>query len=61
MVGLREADDRKRPQAVIRRGVKLLQPTIRLGIRSGICQQHHKTVEELVEEADDTVHQCYVQ
>jgi len=35
-------DDRKRLQAVIRRG-----------IRSGLCEQHHKTVEELVEEADD--------
>jgi len=35
------ADDRKRP-TVIRRG-----------IRSGVCEQHHKTVEELVEEADD--------
>jgi len=26
---------------------------IRRGIRSGLCEQHHKTVEELVEEADD--------
>jgi len=40
MVGLR--DGRQRLQAVVRRG-----------IRSGLCQQHHKTVEELVEEADD--------
>jgi len=40
MVGLR--DGRQRLQAVIRRG-----------IRSGLCEQHHKTVEELVEEADD--------
>jgi len=40
--GFATADDRKRLQAVIRRG-----------IRSGLCQQHHKTVEELVEEADD--------
>ena len=35
-------DDRKRLQAVIRRG-----------IRSGLCEQHHKTVQELVDEADD--------
>ena len=35
-------DDRKRLQAVIRRG-----------IRSGLCEQHHKTVEKLVEEAGD--------
>jgi len=40
--GFATADDRKRLQAVIRRG-----------IRSGLCEQHHKTVEELVEEADD--------
>ena len=40
--GFATADDRKRLQAVIRRGN-----------RSGLCQQHHKTVEELVEEADD--------
>jgi len=40
--GFATADDRKRLQAVIRRG-----------IRSGLCQQHHKTVEELVEEAGD--------
>ena len=40
--GFATADDRKRLQAVIRRG-----------IRSGLCQQHHKTVEELVEGADD--------
>ena len=40
--GFATADDRKRLQAVIR-----------LGIRSGLCEQHHKTVEELVEEADD--------
>jgi len=30
-----------------------IQAVIRRGIRSGLCQQHHKTVEELVEEADD--------
>jgi len=35
-------DDRRRVQAVIRRG-----------IRYGLCEQRHKTVEELVEEADD--------
>jgi len=40
--GLATADDRKRLQAVIRRG-----------IRSGLCEHHHKTVEELAEEADD--------
>jgi len=40
--GFATADDRKRLQAVIRRG-----------IRSGLCEQHRKTVEELVEEADD--------
>jgi len=40
--GFATADDRKRLQAVIR-----------CGIRSGLCGQHHKTVEELVEEADD--------
>jgi len=40
--GFATADDRKRLQAVIRRG-----------IRSGLCEQHHKTVEKLVEEADD--------
>ena len=40
--GFATADDRKRLQAVIRRG-----------IRSGLCEQHHKTVEELVDEADD--------
>jgi len=40
--GFAAADDRKRLQAVIR-----------CGIRSGLCEQHHKTVEELVEEADD--------
>ena len=40
--GFATADDRKRLQAVIRRG-----------IRSGLCEQHHKTVEELVEEAND--------
>ena len=42
MVGLRDGRRSKRLQAVIRRG-----------IRSGLCEQHHKTVEELVEEADD--------
>jgi len=36
--GFATADDRQRQQVVIRRG-----------IRSGFCQQHHKTVEELVE------------
>jgi len=40
--GFATTDDRQRLQAVIRRG-----------IRSGLCEQHHKTVEELVEEADD--------
>jgi len=40
--GFATADDRKRLQAVIRRG-----------IRSGLCEQQHKTVEELVEEAND--------
>jgi len=40
--GFATVDDRKRLQAVIRRG-----------IRSGLCEQHRKTVEELVEEADD--------
>ena len=40
--GFATANDRKRLQAVIR-----------CGIRSGLCEQHHKTVEELVEEADD--------
>jgi len=40
--GFATADDRKRLQAVIRRDN-----------RSGLCEQHHKTVEELVEEADD--------
>jgi len=40
--GLATADDRNRLQAVIRRG-----------IRSGLCEQHHKTVQELVDEADD--------
>jgi len=40
--GFATADDQKRLQGVIRRG-----------IRSGLCEQHHKTVEELVEEADD--------
>jgi len=39
--GFTFADDRKRLQAVIRRG-----------IRCGLCEQHHKTVEELAEEAD---------
>jgi len=34
-------------------GRKWLQAVIRRGIRSGLCEQHHKTVEELVEEADD--------
>ena len=34
--GFATADDRKRLQAVIRRR-----------IRSGLCEQHHKTVEEL--------------
>jgi len=42
--GFATADDRKRLQAVIR-----------CDIRSGLCEQHHKTVEELVEEADDTI------
>ena len=42
--GFATADDRKRLQA---------QAVIRRGIRSGLCEQHHKTVEELVEEADD--------
>jgi len=45
--GFETADDRKRLHAVIRRG-----------IRSGLCEQHHKTVEELVDEA---VHQRNVQ
>ena len=36
------ADDRKRLQADIRRG-----------IRSGLCEHQHKTVEKLVAEADD--------
>jgi len=40
--GLATADDRNRLLAVIRRG-----------IRSGLCELHHKTVKELVEEADD--------
>ena len=40
--GFATADDRKRLQAVIRRG-----------IGSGLCEQHHKTVEELVEEPGD--------
>jgi len=40
--GFATTDDRKRLQAVIRRG-----------IRSGLCEQHHKTVEELVEETND--------
>jgi len=40
--GFATADDRKRLQAVIRRG-----------IRSGLCELHHETVEELVDEADD--------
>ena len=40
--GFATADDRKRLQAVISRG-----------IRSGLCEQHHKTLEELVQEADD--------
>ena len=40
--GFATADDSKRLQAVIRRG-----------IHSGLCEQHHKTVEELVEEAGD--------
>ena len=40
--GFATADDRQRLQAVIRRR-----------IRSGLCELHHKTVEELVEEADD--------
>jgi len=40
--GFATANDRKRLQAVICRG-----------IRSGLCEQHHKTVEELHEEADD--------
>jgi len=40
--GFAMADDQKRLQGVIRRG-----------IRSGLCEQHRKTVEELVEEADD--------
>jgi len=51
--GFTFADNRKRLQAVIRRG-----------IRSGLCEQHHKTVEELVEEADNklfSVHQYNVQ
>jgi len=34
--GLATADDRNRLQAVIRRG-----------IRSDLCEQHHKTVQEL--------------
>ena len=42
MVGLRDGRRSKRLQAVIRRG-----------IRSGLCEHQHKTVEELVEEADD--------
>jgi len=33
--------------------IKRLQAVIRRGIRSGLCEQHHKTAEELVEEADD--------
>jgi len=37
-----QTDNRTRVQAVIRRG-----------IRSGLCEQHHKTVQELVEDADD--------
>jgi len=40
--GFATADDRNRLQADIRRG-----------IRSGLCEQHHKTVQELVDEADD--------
>ena len=40
--GYTTADDRKQLQAVIRRG-----------IRSGLCEQHHKTVDEIVEDADE--------
>jgi len=40
--GYTAADDRKRLQAVIRRG-----------IRSGLCEQQHKIVEETVEDADE--------
>ena len=40
--GYTTADDRKRLQAVIRRG-----------IRSGLCEQCHKTVDEIVEDADE--------
>jgi len=36
-----------------RRPKTTIQAVIRRGIRSGLCEQHHKTVEELVEEADD--------
>jgi len=42
MASLRLTSENDRLQAVIRRG-----------IRSGLCEQHHKTVEELVDEADD--------
>ena len=40
--GFATADDRQRLQAVIRRG-----------IRSGLCNSNHQTLEQLVEDADD--------
>jgi len=40
------------------RGAETWRFLIRRGIRSGLCEQHHKTAEELVEE---NVHQCKVQ
>ena len=40
--GYTTSDDRKRLQAVIRSG-----------IRSGLCEQCHKAVDEIVEDADE--------
>jgi len=40
--GYTRPDDRKRLQAIIRRG-----------IRSGLCEQCHKIVDEIVEDADE--------
>jgi len=45
----REARVRRKLMVGLRDGRQRLQAVIRRGIRSGFCQQHHKTVEELVE------------
>ena len=48
--GFATADDRQRLEAVIRRG-----------IRSGLCDREHPTLEQLVEDADDNfLHMFYI-